>query len=188
MEVRSGNTTRMRAGARTGDISRTQRNVAFSDRSDIEQRNRVVTRNRTGYRSDWRDRGDWDRDNDGDWRSGERRFRRPPTTIYRGWDRDRIYSWTNHRWHWFGGAWVIVDGSPDYYYYDDPVVTTYAYSGGSNVLDVQRALDREGYDPGPIDGVLGGQTRAAIAAFQSDNGLAATGRIDIALLDELGLR
>jgi peptidoglycan hydrolase-like protein with peptidoglycan-binding domain len=77
-----------------------------------------------------------------------------------------------------------------YYDYDEPYVSTYAYAdtSGSTVAAVQRELAREGYDPGPIDGVLGGQTRSAIAAFQNDNGLAATGRIDTALLDQLGLQ
>ncbi len=37
---------------------------------------------------------------------------------------------------------------------------------------VQQALKDRGYDPGPVDGVIGSQTRAAIRQFQQDNGLA----------------
>lgn len=35
-----------------------------------------------------------------------------------------------------------------------------------------------GYDPGQIDGIDGKKTQAALAAFQSDYGLPATGRLD----------
>jgi len=39
---------------------------------------------------------------------------------------------------------------------------------------VQLALQQQGYYAGPIDGLLGPQTRGALAAFQSDYGLAIT--------------
>jgi hypothetical protein len=163
-----------RVGTSNRVITRSQPSVAFGGQTRAERRERTFTTNRTEFRRDW-DRSDF-------------RFRRPPTTVWRDWDRDRIHTWDNHRWHWYDGAWVIVGASPDYVYYDEPVASTYAYSSGSIVADVQRELAREGYNPGPIDGVPGGQTRSAIAAFQHDNGLPATGRIDSALLDELNLR
>ena len=37
---------------------------------------------------------------------------------------------------------------------------------------IQIALRDKGYNPGPIDGVIGTETRAAVRAFQTDNGLA----------------
>jgi len=40
---------------------------------------------------------------------------------------------------------------------------------------------------GPVDGPLGTQTRGALAAFQSDNGLAVTSTIDRPTLQTLGL-
>jgi len=43
------------------------------------------------------------------------------------------------------------------------------------VLAVQRHLTDRGYEPGPADGVLGDQTRAAIMAYQHDNKLPITG-------------
>jgi len=52
---------------------------------------------------------------------------------------------------------------------------------------VQAALRREGYNPGPIDGVIGGQTRDAIADYQHDHGLAPTGSINDPLLRSLGV-
>ena len=39
------------------------------------------------------------------------------------------------------------------------------------VADLQRALDREGFDPGPPDGLLGRGTMTAIEAFQQREGL-----------------
>lgn len=44
-----------------------------------------------------------------------------------------------------------------------------------NVRDIQTALKAAGFDPGPIDGVRGRNTIAAIKAFQQKNGLAADG-------------
>lgn len=184
--------TRARIGTRDRTVTRRQPSVAFGGQTQAGRRERSVATDRTDVRRDvsrTRDRvRDRDRDRDRDWDRDDRRFRRPPIATWRNWDRDRIHSWNNHRWHWYGGSWVIVGASPDFYYYDEPISTTYVATSGSTVVAVQRELAREGYDPGPIDGVLGGQTRTAIAAFQRDNGLAATGRIDSALLNELNLQ
>lgn len=40
------------------------------------------------------------------------------------------------------------------------------------IRKIQLALKEKGYDPGPIDNILGAQTRDAIKQFQTDNGLA----------------
>jgi hypothetical protein len=64
----------------------------------------------------------------------------------------------------------------------------YRRSGGSVVADVQRELARAGYYRGAIDGVYGPGTRAAIRAFERDNGLRIDGQIDSRLLGTLGLR
>ena len=42
---------------------------------------------------------------------------------------------------------------------------------------IQMALKRRGYDPGPVDGLLGRRTSNAIRAFQADHGLAVTGMV-----------
>lgn len=44
--------------------------------------------------------------------------------------------------------------------------------------DVQQRLHDLGYDPGPVDGMAGPKTRAALGAFQKDRGLRPTGRMD----------
>ena len=44
-----------------------------------------------------------------------------------------------------------------------------------STLDIQRYLSDNGFNPGPIDGVSGSKTKAAIKAFQSKNGLLSDG-------------
>ena len=39
-------------------------------------------------------------------------------------------------------------------------------AAGKRIANVQRGLAALGYDPGPVDGILGPKTRAAIRAFQ----------------------
>ncbi|GBE42346.1 putative peptidoglycan binding domain protein [bacterium BMS3Bbin10] len=43
------------------------------------------------------------------------------------------------------------------------------------ILAIQRKLKEDGYEPGPVDGVFGHMTRAAIMAYQHDQGLPVTG-------------
>lgn len=45
------------------------------------------------------------------------------------------------------------------------------------VKELQRVLRQKGYRPGPVDGILGRQTRAALLSFQEDNGLAGGGAL-----------
>ena len=54
-------------------------------------------------------------------------------------------------------------------------------------LEIQVALAREGISPGSVDGALGSQTRAAIAAFQRSHDLPVTGKLDAATKAELTL-
>ncbi len=62
-------------------------------------------------------------------------------------------------------------------------VTTRSVTGsGSLGLEVQSALQELGFYQGAIDGDVGPETRAAIRAYQAENGLGVTGRIDAGLL------
>ena len=63
---------------------------------------------------------------------------------------------------------------------------SYGYNT-SMVAVVQRRLARLGYYHGVVDGVMGPQTRGAIAAFESRNGMTVDGTISRPLLDSLGL-
>lgn len=53
------------------------------------------------------------------------------------------------------------------------------------ILELQKALLAKGFDPGPIDGISGPTTRAAIRAFQSKQGLEGTGIADVKTLQKL---
>lgn len=55
------------------------------------------------------------------------------------------------------------------------------------VRDVQDRLTTLGYNPGPVDGILGPKTRAALRSFQETNGLPATGEVDAETLSALGV-
>jgi len=57
-----------------------------------------------------------------------------------------------------------------------------------NWLEAQIVLARNGFSCGPIDGVAGAQSEAALRAFQEQRGLEATGRLDRATISELILK
>lgn len=46
------------------------------------------------------------------------------------------------------------------------------------VMTIQLILNKNGYDAGAADGIMGNRTKSAIMAFQSDNGLAPTGEVN----------
>jgi N-acetylmuramoyl-L-alanine amidase len=57
---------------------------------------------------------------------------------------------------------------------------------GDDVLELQRSLNGLGFDAGREDGILGDETRAALAAFQRDAGIAADGICGPATIGTLG--
>jgi hypothetical protein len=68
--------------------------------------------------------------------------------------------------------WFVVGGAAEY----DP-----------GVYEAQKQLQERGYDPGPIDGVMGSKTTAAIKQFQKDQKLPVTGTLDEETQERLGL-
>jgi peptidoglycan hydrolase-like protein with peptidoglycan-binding domain len=54
-----------------------------------------------------------------------------------------------------------------------------------STASVQRALNDLGYSAGPVDGLMGGKTRGAIRAYQTDNGLPASGEPSLNLYGHL---
>ena len=158
----------------TGERARV--NVATNRSGSVTQSSIAPTRSTSVYRQpttssqrvvtrDWDGDRDWDRDRDSDryrdrdW--SDRRYRLSHD-VYRNWDRNRIYSWNNNRYRWYGGSWVIYDATPTVVYAGSlPAV------GSSLIASVQDELQDRGYRPGPADGVMGGRTRSAIAEFRT---------------------
>lgn len=58
---------------------------------------------------------------------------------------------------------------------------------GELVIRVQRALDALGFNPGPIDGLYGWQTAAAVRAFQMQMKLVVDGEVGDATARKLGI-
>jgi Putative peptidoglycan binding domain len=98
--------------------------------------------------------------------------------IYGGW-----YYWNNYYWY---PAWGYAPDSV--YYFDGPIYSSSPSEDPAQVVaNVQSALQQQGYYQGDIDGVLGPQTRAALAEYQSAQGLEPTGAVDEPTLETLGM-
>jgi len=133
------------------------------------------------------------------WRSD--RFRRSDYAAFYNYNRrwhDRSW-WTNNYsrivfvfggwWYWDAGYWYPAWGYDPYAYYpyDGPIYGHGDLMPDQIIVNVQIQLQRDGYYEGQIDGILGPQTRRALAAFQADNGLAITSAVDEPTLATLGL-
>ena len=68
-----------------------------------------------------------------------------------------------------------------------PAPAADAHDANIGIEDLQHALRELGYEPGPIDGILGTRTRAAIRAFQIDRGLPVTGEVSDNLRTSIAL-
>ncbi|MGI6850887.1 peptidoglycan-binding protein [Mesorhizobium sp. 1B3] len=69
--------------------------------------------------------------------------------------------------------------------WQDGPVKTASVDMKKAVANIQKILNKNGYDAGGADGVMGEKTKTAIAAFQKDNGMDPTGRVDESLVKAL---
>jgi len=86
--------------------------------------------------------------------------------------------------YWYPAWGYYTDA---YYPYDGPIYGYNDLPPDEIITNVQIQLYNEGYYDGPIDGILGPDTRAAIADYQADYGLAVTAAIDEPTVESLGL-
>src|SRR5581483_3024236 len=56
------------------------------------------------------------------------------------------------------------------------------------VRETQQALKDKGYDPGPVDGVMGPQTRAALKSYQEKENINSDGVLGPKTMDSLGVK
>ena len=66
-----------------------------------------------------------------------------------------------------------------------PITSAPAAAPSNDVVSAQRQLKERGYYAGPVDGVIGPATDAALRAFQRDHGLSVSGRLDSATVRTL---
>ena len=93
------------------------------------------------------------------------------------------YYWNAGYWY---PAWGYDPGAS--YYFDGPIYASNPeMDPGQVVANVQSALQQQGFYQGEVDGVLGPQTRAALAEYQSAQGIEPTGAIDEPTLETLGM-
>lgn len=138
------------------------------------------------------------------WRSGLRY--RNTHALYAGYNRvwhDRGY-WRSHysnvvyvdgpywggNWYWDGGYWLPAWGyDPAFvgYLYDGPIFAYNNLPPDEVVINIQEALQDQGYYTGNIDGQFGSQTRDALGAYQRDHELEVTAAIDEPTVQSLGL-
>ena len=179
--------------ARNTRVAQATRNAARRNLAVNRQRNLTVARNVLRNRA-----GNVRVTNN--WRGA--RFNDPRYAAFHNYNRtwhDRGW-WRDHHshivfvlggwWYWNTGYWYPAWGYDPYawYPYDGPIYTGYAnLTPDQVVVNVQVALRDQGYYAGAIDGDMGPQTRAALAAFQSDNGLAVTSAVDQPTLQTLGV-
>ena len=183
------------------DVAATRERELRGDRSQIRAQREVAAARERGFRANRAQRFDRSRNVriTNNWRSD--RFRGERYAAFRDYRRqwhDRSW-WRRHHsriifvsggwWYWNTGYWYPAWGYDPYYTYpyDGPI---YGYGGltpDQVIINVQTQLQNDGYYVGAIDGILGPQTREAIAAFQADNGLAVTSAVDQPTLETLGL-
>jgi len=140
----------------------------------------------------------WDRHRDHNWNGHRCHFYNNYWVIYDPWP---LYPWG---YGYYPYDYYYDPGYYDSSYYDsgysDPAYSDSRYyndsnhpsdpavhESGSRVSDVQRALAREGYYDGAIDGVLGPGTRRALRNYQRDHNIDATGGINQPVIEALRL-
>ena len=180
--------SRERALRGAGNQVRSQREVAAAQERSFraDRTGRFDRRRNVAIVNNWRD-SRFSGGNYAAFRDYRRVYRDPAwyTNNY-----SRIIFVMGGYWYWNSGYWYPAWGYAPYAYYpyDGPIYTGYAdLTPDQVVVNVQIQLQRDGYYFGSIDGILGPQTRQALAAFQADNGLAITSAIDEPTIATLGL-
>ena len=122
---------------------------------------------------------------------GTRYYYGGPSSYYGGWGYP-YYGYSSWPYASYGYYPYSYYGGYPYSYYGGYSNAYSYYQPGygydtATVAAVQRRLGELGYYHGVVDGVMGPQTRAAIAAFESTHGMIVDGMITTRLLNRMGV-
>jgi len=152
-------------------------------------RNHVVAQHSANWQRNW------DRSRDHVWRGHHCRFVNGSWVIFDfgfdPWWPYWYYPYDYYAYDYYGYPYGYDPG-----YYDSGADQNEEYYGqngygdyaDSTVAAAQQQLARQGYYRGQIDGVVGPETRRAVARYQSSHGLRVTGALTADTLEALGLR
>src|SRR2546430_16871819 len=164
------------------------RQVRSGNNLPTNWRNHVVAQ----HSGNWQ--RNWDRSRDHVWRGHHCRFINGSWVIFDfGFDPwwPYWYPYDYYGYGYYGDPYAYDSSYYDAGAYGDAYSDQNGYadqSSNSIVAAAQERLAREGYYRGQIDGVVGPETRRAIARFQSNHGLRVTGALTNETLARLGLR
>lgn len=158
---RSGATTPLIQQQRRAAFNNNWRGNAFAGRQYLAFRN---------YQPQWHDSGWWN-----NYYGGQIVF----VTVY-----SQPFPFYFDAGYWYPAWGYYADA---YYPYDGPIYSYDDLPPDEIIANVQTELYNDGYYDGPIDGILGPDTRAAIADYQADYGLTVTATIDEPTVESLGL-
>lgn len=103
---------------------------------------------------------------------------------------DRVVIVGGGYYYWDAGYWYPAwgyDPTFSFYVYDGPIYSYDNLPPDQVTMNVQTALQDEGYYTGEIDGMVGPKTRDALGAYQSDHNLEVTSAVDEPTVEALGL-
>lgn len=103
---------------------------------------------------------------------------------------DRVVIVGGGYYYWDAGYWYPAwgyDPAFSFYVYDGPIYSYDNLPPDQVTMNVQTALQDEGYYTGEIDGLVGPKTRDALGAYQSDHNLEVTSAVDEPTVEALGL-
>jgi len=103
---------------------------------------------------------------------------------------DRVVVMGGGYYYWDGGYWYPAwgyDPAVSFYVYDGPIYSYDNLPPDQVTMNVQGALQDNGYYTGEIDGMVGPKTREALGAYQADHDLEVTSAIDEPTVEALGL-
>ena len=176
------------------DVVTTQTNTNNPSNTTVRNRNWQNNNNNTRNRN-WQNNNNrnWNNNTSGTFTFEQARRNHRRDRHDRGWWRShysRIALFAGGYYYWNSGYWYPAYGYDPYYStytYDEPIYGYNDLQPGEVIVQVQTALQEQGYYDDAVDGLIGPRTRRALSDFQRDRGLPVTAAIDGPTLQALGL-